>query len=164
MNPIHLALERIYSSSAAIITGFTYYPGTAHLNKAVPATEQTRWALPHSGDETKLLRLSANKVRNRSNPSADCIVPSCAQLKTSASTLHPRSIRMVSPIRNISTPKSCSQVTRQLGWDVTSRNTWCTFISLSDCREWYSPRPSRKSDQTLILNKDSWRLLTPRNR
>lgn len=90
------------------------------------------------GQVTK--RLSAYMVRNRSNPSEDCRVPSCAQLKTSAPTLPPRSIRMVSP-------KSCSQVTRQLGG--MSRPE---MLGVHSYPKWlqggYSPRPSRKSGQT----------------
>lgn len=145
MNPIHLA-------SAAVITGFTtvlaLHPWTKLFLPQSRPGELYHTVLWGRDPVTK--RLSAYTVRNRSNPSEDCRVPSCAQLKTSAATLPPRSIRMVSP-------KSCSQVTRQLGGCHVRRCSECIHI-LRGCRGMLSKAQQKVWSNTLILNKDSWRL------
>lgn len=77
----------------------------------VAATEQTRCA-HHTrhlwGWDQLTKRLLAHKVRNRSNSSPGSTVPSCVEMKTSASMLHPGSTKMVSPFWDLNIPKSDS--------------------------------------------------------
>lgn len=88
------------------------------------------------------------------------IVPSCVQLKTSASSLYPRCVK-VSPLREISIPKlnSLSDKATQAGCHMSQK-----MAGAQSYPKWllggYSEVQQTVWLKTHILNKDSWTLLT----